>query len=178
MSNQEKSESKEKAVEYVHTQDFPALLRTLGISLFATTYQAQRLLAFSAVGEKLSMLMRISPRPTGLALAGDRMALASKHQLLVFERAFNVKDLEGNQEDYDFCFTPRISYICGDLQGHEVTFIGDLPHIINTRFNCISVPSNKYSFETIWRPKFISDLVKVLKNYLIFKFCKDLQSRK
>lgn len=152
-------EPKEKSVEYLHTNEFPALLRNLGITLFVTTYQAQRLLAFSAGSEKLSMLMRIFPRPTGLAIEDNRMALSSKHQLLIFERAYNIRNLEGKKEEYDFCFTPRTAHICGDVQGHEVAFINNIPHFINTRFNSICIPSAKYSFEPTWRPKFITELV-------------------
>lgn len=150
---------KEKSVEYVHTNDFPQLVRSLNISIFVTTYQAQRVLAFSAGPERLFMLMRVFPRPTGLAIEGNRMALSSKHQLILFDRVHDVRNLEGKKESYDFCFTPRTSYICGDVQGHEVAFIKEVPHFINTRFNSVCVPSTKYSFETTWRPKFITELV-------------------
>ncbi len=150
---------KQKAVEYVHTGNFPELLRQLNISLFVTTYQAQRVLVFSPNKEKLFMLMRVFPRPTGLAISNDRMALSSKHQMLVFERVYDVRSVDGEKEPFDYCFAPRISHICGDVQGHEVAFIKDKLHFINTRFNCISVPSQKYSFEIVWKPKFISAIV-------------------
>jgi uncharacterized protein (TIGR03032 family) len=149
----------EKSVEYVHTTDFPELLRKLNVSLFVTTYQAQRLLVFSARPEKLFMLMRVFPRPTGLALNQQQMVLSSKHQLLIFERVYEIRNLEGQKEDFDFCFSPRLAHICGDVQGHEVAIIKGVPHFINTRFNSICVPSQKFSFEVKWKPKFISEIV-------------------
>ena len=150
---------KERAVDFVHSGNFPELLRSLKASLFVTTYQAQRILVISPGKDRLSMLMRVFPRPTGMAISESKLALSAKHQMLVFERVYDVRDLEGTKEPYDFCFSPRISYICGDVQGHEVAFINGELHFINTRFNCLSRPSTRYSFEVVWKPKFITELV-------------------
>ena len=152
-------EPKDPVINYIHTTNFPELLRSLGITLFATTYQAQRLLVFSPRSEKLFMLMRTFPRPTGLALQANRMALFAKYQLLQFGRVFDITDLDGNKENYDFCYTPRTSHYCGDVQGHEITFIKEMPHFINTRFNSICIPSDTHSFEPLWQPKFITEVV-------------------
>lgn len=152
-------EKREPAIAYVHTTEFPELLRKLNLSLIVTTYQAQRILTFAPKAEKLQMLMRVFPRPTGLAVQGRRMALCSKNQIWLFEDAGTLRDKEGNAQPYDLCFTPRTSFVTGDILGHEISFFGKQLLIVNTRFSCICTPSEHASFTPVWRPRFISALV-------------------
>jgi uncharacterized protein (TIGR03032 family) len=163
------------AIEYLHSKDFPELLRKLNISLAVTTYQAQRLLTFSPSGpEKLFMLMRVFDRPTGLAIGQNQMAMCSKNKVWFFVPAGDVHDLEGKSLSHDLVLTPRKAYITGDISGHEMAFVpalsnaegpalsnaeGDAKlHIINTRFSCICTLDEKYSFRPVWQPPFITEL--------------------
>jgi hypothetical protein len=57
----------EEPLRSVHTTSFPELLRTLGISLAVTTYQAGKLLFLRADGDVLNTHFRHFPRPMGLA---------------------------------------------------------------------------------------------------------------
>ena len=61
----------------LHTSNFPALLERLGISLAVTTYQAGKLVFLRADGPVLNTHFRTFPKPMGLALEGDRLALGS-----------------------------------------------------------------------------------------------------
>jgi uncharacterized protein (TIGR03032 family) len=147
------------AIEYVHSKNFPELLRRLNISLAVTTYQAQRLLMFSPSGpEKMFMLMRVFDRPTGLAIGTNRLAMCAKNMVWFFHPAGELHDLEGNRLPYDLCLTPHKAYVTGDFSGHEMAFINDALHIVNTRFSCICTLDEKYSFRPVWRPKFISEI--------------------
>lgn len=150
------AENKAPAVEYVHTTNIPELLANLNCSLLVSTYQAQRIMSFSAGKEKLSMLMRVLPRPTGLALSQKKLAVCSQHMTWVFNTAFDVQDLSGKKEPNDVWFVPRQSFVTGDILAHEAAWVGEELAIINTRFSCISKPSKEWSFEPIWKPKFIS----------------------
>lgn len=149
-------EVRSPAVEYVHTAAIPDLLRTLGASLIVTTYQAQRILAFSVREQRLSMLMRIFIRPTGLTIDRDRMALVTRREIFVFRSTLDVWDESGNRMPYDLTYAPRYSYITGDVAGHEIAFLGNDLVFINTRFSCLARPSTEFSFEPIWKPRFIS----------------------
>ena len=98
----ESSPHPQSAIEYLHSKDFPELLRRLNISLAVTTYQAQRLLTFSPSGpEKLFMLMRVFDRPTGLAVGENQLAMCSKNKVWFFVPAGDVHDLDGKRLPYD-----------------------------------------------------------------------------
>lgn len=154
----EAAEIKNPAVEYVHTNNIPELFAKLNISLLVSTYQAQRIMAFSSNNTKLNMLMRVLPRPTGMAFSDKKLAICSQHQVWIFNTAFDVQDLSGKKEPNDVWFVPRKSYVTGDILGHELAWIGNELNIVNTRFSCISKVSDEWSFEAIWKPKFISKL--------------------
>ncbi|HEY1683521.1 MAG TPA: TIGR03032 family protein [Tepidisphaeraceae bacterium] len=148
------------AIEYVHSTNFPELLRSLNISLAVTTYQAQRLLAFSPQETgKLFMLMRVFERPTGLAIGENQMAMCANNAIWLFVPAGELRDLEGNLQPYDLCLTPHKAYITGDISAHEMAFIHGQLHIVNTRFSCLCTLDEKYSFRPIWRPPFVTDLM-------------------
>jgi len=151
-------ESKEAAVGYVHTSNLPELLRSLKISLLVSTYQAQKVLVFSPRSEKLFMLMRTFERPTGIAVERERLALCAKNKIWFLGATGEVKDLDGNAQPYDLCFTPRKAYMTGDIAGHEMAFVNGKLQIVNTRFSCICTVDENHSFIPGWRPRFITEL--------------------
>ena len=151
-------ETKKPAVEYVHTNNIPELFSKLNISLIVSTYQAQRIMSFSSNKTKLNMLMRVVPRPTGMALSDKKLAVCCQHLVWVFNTAFDVQDLEGKKEPNDIWFVPRKAYVTGDILGHEMAWINNELQIINTRFSCIVKVSDDWNFEAIWKPKFISKI--------------------
>ena len=146
------------AVEFVHTTEALEILRSIGASLFVTTYQAQRLFTFAVGTDRLSMFMRIFERPTGLALSGNRLALVARNQIWLFESTTDVRDESGERLPYDRTFVPRMSYVTGDVLGHEVAIVGNDVLFVNTRFSCIAKASSRWSFEPLWMPKFVSKL--------------------
>ena len=84
-NSNDSSTKREAAVEYYHTAGVVELFRRLNLSLAVTTYQAQRVFTFSAnQSERLSMLMRVFERPTGLAFDGRRLALGTRNQIWIF----------------------------------------------------------------------------------------------
>lgn len=156
----EKKEEKTPVVGYVHTLNFPEILRSLNLSIMVSTYQAQRILAFTPTGpEKLSMLMRVFERPTGMAISGTQMALGSKNKVWIFESANDVHGEDGIKVPYDIYFAPRVAYVTGDIAVHEMAFIKSQLHLLNTRFSCISTLSDKFSFIPGWKPSFVTEVV-------------------
>jgi uncharacterized protein (TIGR03032 family) len=54
---------------------------------------------------------------------------------------------------------PRLSWITGDLDIHDVAFDGQgRPIFVNTRFSCLAAASDGWSFRPLWRPSFITKL--------------------
>jgi hypothetical protein len=75
-----------------HTPNFPALLRQLGASLLATTYQAGKHVRVRDEGDHLNTRYRAFKAPMGLALAdgGTRLAIRTTLQVWKFR---DVPDL-------------------------------------------------------------------------------------
>ena len=153
------NDSREPAVGFHHVGPIPEFLRTHDMSLIVTTYQAQRVLVFSPKENRLSMLMRIFERPTGLWVEPDRMAMVTKTQIWMFSTVRDVWDEKGERQPHDLTYVPRRSFVTGDVAGHEITLVGNDCVFINTRFSCLARPSDRYSFEPIWKPRFVTEIV-------------------
>jgi uncharacterized protein (TIGR03032 family) len=151
-------EKKEPVVGFVYSPAVYQLFKSLNISLLVSTYQAQRILLFSTGPERLSMLMRLFERPTGMAYDGKRLALCTKRQVWILEQTFNVRGEDGAVLPYDVVFVPRRSYVTGDIAAHEATWHRGELIFINTRFSCLATLSETFSFEPIWRPPFVTEL--------------------
>lgn len=99
------------------------------------------------------------PKPMGLCLDDQgALTLTSAFQIMRFE---NVLDTgEQINQYFDACYVPRLVHVTGNLDAHDVGVDEAGQAIfVNTRFNCLSRPSMRQSFEEIWRPPFISALV-------------------
>jgi uncharacterized protein (TIGR03032 family) len=59
---------------------------------------------------------------------------------------------------HDACFMPRRSHTTGDVQIHEMAWVGDELWFVNTAFSCLATRSEINSFEPRWRPPFIGQL--------------------
>lgn len=151
------TEHRQPAVGFVHTTNFPQLLFELKASLFVTTYQAQRLLTFgSPDGKKMTMWMRTLPRPTGLCVDQKRMAIGSKNQIWTFRSASNIRGEDGSTLPYELIYVPRQSHVTGDIAVHQLTWIEDTLHVLNTRFSCLCTLDPDWSFVPGWTPPFIT----------------------
>jgi uncharacterized protein (TIGR03032 family) len=60
---------------------------------------------------------------------------------------------------HDACYLPRRSHTTGDVQIHEMAWVGDELWFVNTAFSCLATRSDVNSFEPRWRPKFIDKLL-------------------
>lgn len=147
-----------------YTAQVPELLQKLQCSLAISTYQAGKLIFISAKNENaLVQLPRHFEKAMGIALAenGERMALAGKYDVTVFQ---NSPDLAEHYPKapatYDALYMPRATYHTGPLDIHDLSFgaQGKL-YAVNTLFSCIMEVSNHYNFTDYWRPPFIDTLV-------------------
>lgn len=160
MALSETTDNREPVVGYVHTKNLPELFLSQRLSLLVTTYQAQRILAFAGQpSQRMSMLMRVFPRPTGIAASESGLALCTKNQVWIFQRAYNLKGLDGQPLPYDAVFTPRKSYVTGDISAHQAVWHNNSLIIVNTRFSCLCTLSDSSSFVPSWKPHFISEVV-------------------
>jgi uncharacterized protein (TIGR03032 family) len=136
------------------------LAKTNG-ALAVSTYQAGKVALIGWDGRRATLLMRQFDKPLGLATQGDRLALATRHDVTLFANAPLLAPdcIEEEPGRYDSLYLPRATYHTGDLNVHDVAILGDEIWLVVTRFSCLAKLSYDFSFAPVWRPSFISDLV-------------------
>jgi uncharacterized protein (TIGR03032 family) len=140
--------------------DFQEWIARSGGSLAVSTYQAGKVALIGWDGRRVSLLMRDFDKPMGMAVAGDRLALASRHDLWIFNNSplLAHEYVAERPGQYDALYLPRATYHTGDLHTHDVAIAGDAIWLAATRFSCLAKVSYDFSFLPVWKPKFISDL--------------------
>jgi len=155
----------------VHTSNFPDILAQRNASIFVTTYQAGKVVVLRGDDGVLNTHFRNLNKPMGLARDGGKLAIGCSVDIWEFhnvpavcEKLDASADYPSTSANHDACFLPRRSHCTGDVQIHEMAwrhFAGKESDLVfvNTAFSCLAVRSEKNSFEPIWRPKFIKQLV-------------------
>jgi uncharacterized protein (TIGR03032 family) len=141
------------------SRNFESWLRQAGGSIAFSTYQAGKLflLGLRADG-KLGIFERTFARSMGIAVSSDarQLLLATHYQL---HRLDNALPVGGASGDHDALYVPRLSWVTGDLDIHDLGFGSDgRPLFVNTLFSCLATVSDGYSFKPLWRPAFVSKL--------------------
>ena len=146
---------------YSMSNGLVARLRSLDIGLAVTSYQSGLLYMLGRNPGTGGLNVHQTPilRPMGLASAPDgSLTLAAGFQLIRF-----VDALEPDQRAnaiFDTCYVPRTVHLTGELDAHDVGLgAAGRAIFVNTRFNCLATLSDRYSFEEVWRPPFVSALV-------------------
>ncbi|HGG06323.1 MAG TPA: DUF4915 domain-containing protein, partial [Aliiroseovarius sp.] len=172
-ANQAQTQAQEQnKVEYSVSGGLARRLAQLGISIALTSYQSG-LLYFVGRNRKggINIHQTQLPKPMGLSMndrgttAGAQsggpaagMTLTCGYQIMRFENVLQPGQAINNT--FDTCYVPRTVHVTGALDAHDVG-IDDNGEVIfvNTRFNCLSTTSARHSFEVVWKPPFISDIV-------------------
>jgi uncharacterized protein (TIGR03032 family) len=136
-------------------------------SLAVTTYQANTVVLVGSDGGVTALLRRF-PRPMGLAVEGDRLAVALRDQVWLFAdapdlaAAYAEPGPAGEPDPaagrYDACYLPRVAHFTGPVDAHDLAFGADGLWVVNTRFSCLAQLSADHSFVPRWRPPFVSEL--------------------
>lgn len=142
------------------SRGFTSWLARSGGSLAFTTYQAGKVffLGLKEDGTQ-SVHERTFARCMGLGVSHDArtLLLATHYQLYRFDNP--VPPGQRAPDGSDAIYVPRLSWITGDLDIHDVAFDADgRPLFVNTLFGCLATTSEGKSFKPVWRPSFISRL--------------------
>ncbi len=156
----------ESPLRYVHTPEMPELLERLQVSLWATTYQAGKLVVLRPRAGRISMLPRSFPQAMGLALSGPRIAVGTRTQVWFLENEPQFGSAIAVAQSSDACFLPRRAHVTGNIRVHEIAWDGargadERPQelwMVNTLFSCLCTLDDRHSFVPRWRPPFIQDL--------------------
>lgn len=163
-------EHKPDPLRSVHTNTFPELLAQAGASVLVTTYQAGKLVVLRNDKGVLNTHFRNFMKPMGLAVQGGRLAIGCNVDIWEFHnvpavcsRLDDTDEFKENSFHHDACFLPRRSNTTGDIQIHEMAWVGENNDwelvFVNTAFSCLAQRSEQNSFEPLWRPPFIDRLV-------------------
>jgi uncharacterized protein (TIGR03032 family) len=138
--------------------DFTAILDRLGLSLVLITRPAHVVFLGAADGQLTCAAAPVA-QPSGLAVEGNRIAVASARAVTVFANAARLAaQYPGRRAHYDAFFLPRLMHFTGDAYMHDMAFAGGAIIAANTRFSCICRIDGEFSFTPLWRPSFISQL--------------------
>lgn len=149
-----------RAFHCTYSPNLPELLQTLKCSLVITTYQAGKVVIISSErGKKLIQLARNFNKPMGIALADQKLAIATLRHVYTFANAPALaKKYPKKPNTYDALYLPRATYCTGPLDLHDLAWGKGGWWGVNTRFSCLCLINEQYSFETKWQPPFISQL--------------------
>lgn len=142
----------------VHTSNFPGILDELGISLLVSTYQTGKLVFLRTDGDELNTHFCGFPRPMGIALDGDRLAVGGAMRVSQYHNLPAVAAKREPEGKHDACFLPRAAHVTGDVQIHEMAYGAEGLWFVNTRFSCLCTLDGIHSFVPRWRPSFVSAL--------------------
>jgi len=143
-----------------HTPNVPELLQQLQCTLALSTYQAGKVVLLSSVdGQRLVQLPRTFHKPMGIALQGQRMAIATRDEVLVLANSPGLAAHYPNKPNtYDALYMPRATYYTGQIDIHDLEWGAEGLYAVNTSFSCLCKIDQDYSFRPVWQPAFISNL--------------------
>src|SRR5882757_9428267 len=118
----------------VHTTNFPAILDQLRSSLFVTTYQAGKLVIIRSDAGVINTHFRAFNKPMGMAIAPGRLAIGTAVDVWEFRNVPAVAAKLDPLGKHDACYLPRSAHVTGDIQIHEMAYVGNDVLFVNTRF--------------------------------------------
>ena len=124
-----------------------------------STYQAGKVIILGVGPQGLTQLPRNFNKPMGLAVEGNRMAVATRDEVVVLVNdAKLTAGYPPSPGKYDSLFAPRAVYFCGEVDVHDMVWVGETLWAVNTRFSCLCHIDHNYSFLPQWQPPFVTDL--------------------
>jgi uncharacterized protein (TIGR03032 family) len=151
----------EAKVTYSVSPGFSTFLGSRRIALAISSYQSGK---FYLLGQNVDAGLMVHERFFRKAMGicvpdSDTILLATLFQIIKFKNALDPGQQINNL--YDSCFVPRAMFVTGELDAHDIGQLTDGRIVfVNTLYNCLATPSERHSFTPIWKPSFISKIVK------------------
>lgn len=143
-----------------YSPNIAELLQKLNCSIAISTYQAGKVIFISPSDrDHLVQLPRQFPKPMGMALQGNKMALATLNEVVVLANNKELAKTYPRQPNvYDGLFIPQATYYTGEVDIHDLHWTSKGLLAVNTRFSCLSYINDDYSFTPWWKPSFINTI--------------------
>jgi len=145
---------------YNYSPNIPELLLGLNCSIAISTYQTGKVVIFSAKDQnQLIQLPRTFNKPMGMAKRGDQWAIATNDSVIITNNAPGLAaNYPANPNTYDSLYIPRTSYYTGPLDMHDIQYTSEGLLGVNTMFSTVCKLSSEFSFESVWKPTWITEL--------------------
>ena len=129
-------------------------------SFAVSSYQSGRLFLVGTMPDgTVSVHQQAFSRAMGICWDRNGLWLASRVQLWRLENILPEGTLA--QDRFDISLMPRQTFITGDIDVHEVGADADgQPVFVNTSYSCLATLDPVHSFRPVWKPSFISELVR------------------
>ena len=145
-------------VGYEHSRHFLPLLAQLRASLLVSTYQAGKVAVIGVDGNELKISFHHFQRAMGVAVKPGCIAVGTRNLIWFLRNAPEIAPQLEPKGRHRGCFLARKCYVTGEIQSHELAWVGDDLWVVNTLFSCLCTAHDSYSFIPRWRPPFISAL--------------------
>ena len=149
-------------IDLTMDEGFGRWVQQAGATVVISTYHAGKIVLIDHDGRQIAVNMRDAYAPMGLAIEGNRMAVALRESVVVLEDAPAFAGDAEPRGFFEHLYRPSVTHATGDIRAHEVAFGREGLWIVNTRFSCMCLPKpgdqQGLAFEPRWRPKFVSAL--------------------
>jgi uncharacterized protein (TIGR03032 family) len=147
-----------RGIRCTHTESLPALLEQLRLSLLISTYQTGHVVVVAARHGRLVLTFHQFERAMGIAVKPGTIAVCTRKQVWFLRDAPDIAAKLQPPGHFDACFLARTTHYTGDVQAHELAWVGGEFWIVNTLFSCLAALHPYYHFAPRWRPPFVSAL--------------------
>ena len=153
-----------KTLRYEANASFLRVLETAGCTLVISVYMQNRIVLVSTVNGTAHIDSFNFARPMGIAASFGgcevRLAVATFQEVVVLADApLLAPGLPGNPGRYEHLLVPRAVVYSGDIDAHDLVWLGNRLVVANTRFSCIAEIDGRYSFTPVWAPPFVTQIM-------------------
>jgi uncharacterized protein (TIGR03032 family) len=148
-----------REVRHEYTLNLPRILEHLGASLLVSTYQAGKLVVVGVGSGGLELSYHNFETAMGIAVRPGQVAVGARAAIWFLSNDSNIARQIEPAGEHDACFLARSARVTGEIQGHEMAWVGEELWVVNTAFSCLCTLDERHSFAPRWKPKFVSALV-------------------
>jgi uncharacterized protein (TIGR03032 family) len=145
-------------IRCAHSENLPALLGQLRLSILISTYQTGHLVVVAARQGRLVLTFHQFDRAMGIAIKPGTIAVCTRKEVWFARDAPDIAAKLEPRGQYDACYLTRTAHFTDDIEAHEAAWVGNEFWVVNTLFSCLAALHPSYSFAPRWRPPFISAL--------------------
>lgn len=151
----------EEQAAYSMSPGLSGFLGSQQIAIAVSSYQSGK---FYLLGQNvdggLLVHERFFHKAMGICVADrNTILLATLFQILKFRNVLEPGQQINNLQDA--CYVPREVFTTGELDVHDIGLLKDGRIVfVNTLYNCLASTSARHSFTPLWKPPFVSKIIK------------------